>query len=146
MSRCDVHIWCLNDSTSFCFRPCMIGRAVKCFLAGPAWISCGAAKQTLIWCRKTGTHMTRSCWQGLDGFPMLLENMHSDDKALLQDVNQQDRHPKAICCSRNMITMIIEVPGGALCLCPCQGPCRHQVLQLPEVLVCRHSSHSSLRR
>ena len=152
-----------------CARPCMTCRAVMCiygasttprflfqalhdrsrcemfFLAGPAWISCGAAKQALMWCRKTGTHMTRSCWQGLDRFPMLLENRHSDDKVLLQDVNQQDRHPKAICCSRNMIRMIIEVPGGALCPCPCQGPCRHQVLQLPEVLVCRHSSHSSLR-
>ena len=96
MSRCDVHIWCLNDPTVFCFRPCMIGRAVKYLFAGPAWTSCGATKPALMWCRKTGTHVTRSCWQALGRFPMLLENWHSDDKVLLQDVNQQDRHPKAI--------------------------------------------------
>ena len=96
-------------------------------------------------------------WQGLHVFRMVPDSRHSKDQALLQDVTQQDLYAKPI-FSRTC--MIIEALGGPASFCPCQGPwcpmtsmmarschpdMRHQVVQVPEVLVCRHSSHSALR-
>ena len=85
--------------------------------------------------------------------PLQHSHMHisQSHQVLQEDVTQQDPHPKPISCSR----LIREVPLGAPSFCPCPCLCwrrssrmakmPHQVVQVAEVLVCRHSSHCGLR-
>ena len=146
MSRYDVHIWCINNHTFFWLRPCIIRRVMMC--------TYGSACTDSVWCRKKHPliwpcpasswgrihqvlQVPEACSRTMFSMTMSCRSLGSDSPG-----HAGANRPR---CSRNMIRMIIEVPGGALCPCPCQGPCRHQVLQLPEALVCRHSSHPNLR-